>query len=272
MDEDEGRALLAAYLPAAEPPETTVTEVVTRAKAVRRRRRTVLVGAASVIVVLVATGVGLGSLRADGPPAAPGPTAPLSPSHPPSPRPCHDFLDQGDAGARAWARWVRGKLGPQAEFWDGWFSRTCAEKKDSGFVPTRTQNQAEFRFSTRPRPGEVVTDPQHITALAVRWERLPDTAGRPCQDIGGVEFVVCEQSTLADGSLVVRQDYSQVVNQRANQTVRHVARIFPDGRVLGLTLDYSGPPAEGFARMVRTLDELTAIVVDPAALRYFPRP
>jgi hypothetical protein len=54
---------------------------------------------------------------------------------------------------------------------------------------------------------------------------------------------------------------------------RQVARILPDGRAGGPYLTYVNPsPADGaFARMARTLDELTPIVTDPGALRYFPR-
>ena len=275
MDEDDGRALLAAYLPVAEPPETALSEVVSRAKAVRRRRRTVLASAASVAVVLVATGIALGSVRADGPPAAPAPTAPLSPSHPPASS-CQDVVTDGnDAGARAWSRWVRGRLGLQPPGpGAAWFSRTCAEQTTSGFVPTHTHNRAEVALPDRPPPGETARpEAQILTATATRWERLPDTAGEPCPDSDSVEYVVCHHSTLADGSLVVQRDYYEIGVRGGRQAIRDVSRIFRDGRAVGLHLTANGPsPSDGaFARMARTLEELTAIVTDPEALQHVPR-
>ena len=82
---------------------------------------------------------------------------------------------------------------------------------------------------------------------------------------------VCQRSTLPDGSRLVRRDY---YDRRSRQAVRDVARIFADGRAVGLYLTYTNPSPEvgAFERMARTLDELTAIVTDPGALRYFPRP
>jgi hypothetical protein len=181
------------------------------------------------------------------------------------------FRDGKDDGARAWARWAGGKLGPAARRIASWWGRNCAEQKDSGFVPTHTHNQAEFGLPDRPLPGQP-PDPtsQTLTATITRWERLPGT--EPCQDNDWVHHVVCHRSTLADGSLLVRRDYQ--VGDTTRQAIREVFRSFPDGRAVGLLLTYTNPsPADGaFERMARTLDELTAIVTDPGALRYLPRP
>jgi hypothetical protein len=267
VQEDEGRALLAAYLPATEPEETPLGEVIGRAKAVRRRRRTVLAGAASVVAVLVASAIAVGAQPSAGPPAGPAPTASPVPSGPP----CQTvFRDGKDAGARAWARWAGGKLGPAARRIASWWGRECAEHKDSGFVPTHTHNQVEFVLPDRPPPGQRPDRiSQTLTATITRWERLPDS--EPCEQSEWIEYVVCQRSTLPDGSRVVRRDY-YVGSSR--QATRQVYRTFPDGRAVGLYLTYTNPsPAEGaFERMARTLDELTAIVTDPGAVRYLPRP
>jgi hypothetical protein len=271
VDQDEDRALLAAYLPETEPAAPPVTAVVTRARAVRRRRRTVLAGAASVAAVLVASAVAVGTHPSAAPPARPAPTA--SPTAPPTPSgpPCRTvFRDGKDAGARAWARWMRGKLGLAAQPAPSWWGRECAEQKNSGFVPTHTHNQAEIYLPDRPVPGER-PDPgsQTLTATITRWERLPDI--EPCQDTSWVVHVICQRSTLPDGSRVVRRDYYY---EEGRQAAREAYRAYPDGRAVGLFLTYTNPsPADGaFERMARTLDQLTAIVNDPAALRYVPRP
>ena len=267
MDEDEGRALLAAYLPETEPVTPPVTAVVDRARAVRRRRRTVLAGAASVAAVLVASAIAVGTQQSAAPPARPVPTASPTPTGPP----CQTvFRDGKDAGARAWARWTSGKLGLPARPRPSWWGRECAEQKASGFVPTHTHNQAELVLPDRPPAGQR-PDPtsQTLTASITRWERLPAT--EPCEDSEEVDYVVCQQSTLPDGSLLVRRDYYA---GSSRQAARQVFRIFPDGRAVGLFLTYTNPsPTDGaFERMARTLDELAAIVTDPGALRYLPRP
>ncbi|MFL6129049.1 MAG: hypothetical protein ACJ73E_08275 [Mycobacteriales bacterium] len=271
MDEDEGRALLAAYLPETEPEEPPAAGVVARARAVRRRRRTVLAGAASVAAVLVASAIAVGAHPSAAPPTGPAPTA--SPTAPPTPSGPHCravFRDGKDAGARAWARWVRGELGLPAGPVPSWWGRECAEQKDSGFVPTHTHNQAEIYLPDRAPPGErPEPGAQTLTATITRWERLPDS--EPCQNSEWIEYVACRRSTLPDGSLVDQRDFYY---EEGRQAGREAYRVYPDGRAVGLFLTYTNPsPAEGaFERMARTLDELTAIVTDPAALRYLPRP
>jgi hypothetical protein len=118
--------------------------------------------------------------------------------------------DGNDAGARACARWVRGKLGAAARG-AAWWSRICAQQTDSGFIPTRTHNRTEFGLPDRPPPGETARPAaQVLTATIARWERLPDTAGKPCQDSQWIEHVVCHHSTLADGPMLVQRDYYQI--------------------------------------------------------------
>ncbi len=47
---------------------------------------------------------------------------------------------------------------------------------------TRTHNLAEFALPEQPTPGETaLPNAQILTATAARWERLSDTAGKPCQ-------------------------------------------------------------------------------------------
>jgi hypothetical protein len=266
VQEDEGRALLAAYLPAGEPEETPLGEVVGRAKAVRRRRRTVLAGAASVAAVLVASAIAVGAHLSAAPPARPAPTASSTPSGPP----CDDVLRDGnDAGARLWARWVHGKVRPPAQPGISSFDRYCEHQTTSGVVvPTHTFYRAEFFFPDRPLPRQKpVRNSQTLTTTITRWERLPDET-KPCQDDEWIQYVVCEHSTLRDGSRVVRRDY-----YAGRQATRQVARILPDGRAVGLYLTYVNPSRPGaFERMARTLDEMTTIATDPGALRYLPRP
>ena len=265
VDDDEGRALLAAYLPAVEPEETPLSEVAGRARAVRRRRRAVAAGAASVAAVLVASAIAVGTQQSATPPARPVPTASPTASGPP----CNAvFRDGKDAGARAWARWVRSELGLAAQPTPSWWGRECAEQKDSGFVPRHTYNQAEIFLPDRPTPGQRPNPgSQTLTATITRWERLPDEM-KPCQEDEWIQYVVCDYSTLPDGSRVVRRDY-----YAGQQASRQVARVFPGGRAVSLHLTYTNPSRPGaFERMARTLDEMTAIATDPGALRYLPRP
>jgi hypothetical protein len=294
VHEDDGRALLAAYLPAGEPPEPPVTGVVTRARAVRRRRRTVLASAASVAAVLVAAAaVGLGPDRAAGPPAGPGPAGTTArptdhasrvaaaPTGPAPPSSCQQSNRSNDAGAKAWASWVRGKLAgrrPQAGPVD-WI-RMC--EIDFGYglvVPPHTQNHAEYVL---PLAGGV-RGSDNLTAATDRWERLPAQYRTPCRDDVITEHVVCRQRRLPDGSLLVQRDVYDILIQgspgdpaakRDKQAMRDATRIFPDGRTVTVGLGYNFMPAwkKSFDRHVLSLDQLAAIVTDPAALRYLPRP
>jgi hypothetical protein len=292
VQEDDGRAVLAAYLPAIEPAEPPVTEVVAQAKAVRRRRRTVLASAASVAAVLVAAAaVGVGADRAAGPPAGPTqptmpadravrvPAAPTAPTNPAAG--CEQSNRSNDAGAKVWATWVRGKLAghrPQAGPVE-WI-RMC--EIDFGYglvVPQHTQNHAEYVL---PLAGGV-RGSDNLTAATDRWERLPAQYRTPCRDDVITEHVVCRQRRLPDGSLLVQRDVYDILIQgspddpaakRDKQAVRDATRIFPDGRTVTVGLSYNFMPAwkKSFDRHVLSLDELASIVTDPGALRYFPRP
>ena len=260
MDEDEGRALLAAYLPAGEPPEAPVTAVVDRARAVRRRRRTVLAGAASVVAVLVAAAVAVGAQPSAGPPAGPAPTA--SPTATPSLPPCRGVVSDGtDAGARAWGRWINGKFGRQGPG-AAWFGRTCAEWKDSVLVPTRSFNRVELGLESSL---------QMLTAYAIRRAQPLGPDWQPCQDNEWTRHVACHSSTLPDGSLLVRDDYYEINVRGSGTAVRYVGRIFPDGRAIGISLNRTGGGG-AHRELVRSQAELAAIVTDPQVLRYFPRP
>lgn len=307
MDDDEGRATLAAYLPATEPPDAPVAEVITRARAVRRNRRVVLASAASVVAVLGLTAVALGpgrgpALQPGSPPSAPAPipserpvtsvlpsgaTPPAvqpprvnAPTTSPAPGgPCTEAIGP-DAGARAWAQWVRGKvlrLRPQA----GPVERIQMCERDMGYtvIPPHSQNHAEFAL---PLPG-VPAGTDNLTAVTDRWERLPDQDRTPCRDDLITEHVVCHQRTLPDGSRLVQSDHYDILiysdpndpaPKRDKQAVREVTRIFPDGRTVSLGLVYNSSPAwkHSFDRHVLTLDQLAAIVSDPQALQFFPRP
>jgi hypothetical protein len=260
VDEDECRALLAAYLPAGEPEETPLGEVVGRARAVRRRRRTVLAGAASVAAVLVASAIAVGARPSAAPPARPAlsPTAPARPSLPP----CHDVVsDARDAGAQAWGRWINGKFGRQGPG-AAWFARTCAEWKDSVFVPTRSFNRVELGLESSLLM---------LTAYAIRRAQPLDPAWQPCQDSAWIRHVACHSSTLADGSLLVRDDRYEINVRGGGTPVRYIGRVFPDGRAIGIYLNFTGGGGD-FQRLARTQAELAAIVTDPGTLRYFPRP
>jgi hypothetical protein len=260
VDEDEGRALLAAYLPASEPAESPVSEVVTRARAIRRRRWAVLAGAASVAAVLLVSAIATAVQPSAGPPArpAPSPSAPATPSLPP----CHGVVsDAKDAGARAWGRWINGKFGRQSPG-AAWFGRTCAEWKDSVLVPTRSFNRVELGLGSSL---------QMLTAYAIRRAQPVGPDWQPCQDNEWIRHVACHSSTLPDGSLLVRDDHYEINVRGGGTAVRYVGRIFPDGRSIGIYLNRTGGGG-AHRELVRSQAELAAIVTDPQVLRYFPRP
>jgi hypothetical protein len=292
VNDDDGRAVLAAYLPANEPVETPVAEVVARARAVRRRRWTVLASAASVVAVLATSAVAifLGSGRSAGPAVPvsgasrqPGPSsAPTSSTQ--AAAPCDQESRSNDAGAKAWAQWVRGKvaqLHPQAGPVE-WI-RMCELDFGHGLVaPPHVMNSAIFALPLQPRPGDTGKPTDSLTAVTDRWERLPNQYRTPCRDDLVTEHVVCHERTLADGSRLVQRDFFDLLIQgdpndpsakRDKHAVRDVTRILPDGRTVSLGLVYNMTPPwkRSFDRHVLSLDQLTAIVTDPAALRYFPR-
>jgi hypothetical protein len=290
MDDDEGRATLAAYLPATEPPDASVAQVISRARTVRRNRRAVLGSAASVVAVLGFTAVALGP--GGGPAPQPG-SPPSASASSPAERPTASVLPSGaappaggcqeensstDPGARAWARWVRGKvagLRPQA----GPAERIQMCELDMGYtvIPPHLMNSATF---TLPLAGGV-TGTDSLTAAIDRWDRLPDQYRTPCKDDLITEHVVCHQRTLTDGSRLVQRDFYDILihgdpddqnARRDKHAVRDVTRILPGGRTVSIGLGYNGSPAwkRSFDRHVLSLDELTAIVTDPGALRHFP--
>jgi hypothetical protein len=293
VDDSDGRVVLAAYLPSEEPAEPPVTEAVARARAIRRRRRAMLAGAAAVVAVLVGTGVALGPGQAAAPPAGPAPAAPgptvrpdhasriaAAPTSPASASSCEQQNRSNDPGARAWARWVRGRvagLHPQAGPVE-WL-RMC--ELDMGYTvfPPHTQHHAEFVLPL----GAGTRGTDNLTAAADRFTRLPDQYRTPCKDDLITEHVVCQQRRLPDGSLLVRRDFYDILiygdpndpkARRDKQAIRDATRIFPDGRTVTVGLGYNFMPAwkKSFDRHVLSLDQLAAIVTDPGALRYFPRP
>jgi len=294
MDEDESRALLAAYLPADEPAVTPVGDVVARARTIRRRRRTVLASAGSVVAVLAATAVAVSLTAGRGASPAPQPipaasrpaTTPTSQptSSAPVAAPCEQENRSNDATARAWAKWVLGKLGPRPHVKAGpvdWL-RMC--EMDVGYTvfPPHTQNHAEFALPVLRRPGDAATPTtDNLTAATERFEHLPQQYRTPCKDDLITEHVVCRQRKLPDGSLLVQSDSYDILiygdpkdpaAKRDKQAVRNATRIFPDGRVVTAGLVYNLMPTwkRSFDRHVLSLDELAAIVADPGALRYMP--
>lgn len=293
MDEDEGRALLAAYLPAGEPPEPPVTGVVTRARTVRRRRRTVLASGVAVVAVLAASSLALGSGRSAAPPSGPasGPALPTllpdsasriaSPPKSPAQDSCQQANRSNDPGAKAWASWVRGKLaGRRPQAGSAEWIRMCAIDFGHGLAyPPHIMNSAIFAL---PLSGGV-SGTDSLTAATDRWDRLPALYRTPCRDDVITEHVKCEQRRLPDGSLLVQRDFFDILIQgdpddpaakRDKQAVRDATRIFADGRTVSIGLVYNLAPAwkRSFDRHVLSLDQLAAIVTDPGALRYFPRP
>jgi hypothetical protein len=72
------------------------------------------------------------------------------------------------------------------------------------------------------------------------------------------------------GSPEDRVDLSAAV-RGGGTPVRYVGRVFPDGRAIGIYLNFTGGGGS-FERLSRSLDQLAALVTDPQALRYFPRP
>jgi hypothetical protein len=299
VDEDEGRALLRAYLPGDEPAATSLADVVARARTVRRRRRAVLASAGSVVVVIAATvgAVALtGGAGGPAPPPAPAASRPVAPSTPPASRapgtppaspapaaaPCDQVNRSNDPGARGWANWVRTKLGPKAKAGPVEWLRMC--ELDVGYTvyPPHTQNHAEFVLPVLRKPGDApATD--NVTAVTDRFDRLPDKYRTPCGNDLITEIVVCHQRKLADGSLLVQRDFYDILiygdpkdpaAKRDKQAVRDATRIFPDGRTVSIGLVYNLQPKwkASFDRHALSLDQLAAIVTDPGALRYFPHP
>jgi hypothetical protein len=296
VDEEESRALLAAYLPVDEPAVTPLVDLVERASTVRRRRRAVLASAASVVAVLAASVVAVmltgrgGGVSAPASVPAPVSTAarPVAPSEPPrtsapAAAPCEQANRSNDPGARAWAAWVLTKLGPTAQAKAGpveWL-RMC--ELDVGYTvyPPHVQNHAEFALPVRPHPGAAAIGTDNLTAATDRFERLPDLYRAPCKNNLITENVACHQRKLPDGSLLVQRDFYDILiygdpkdpaAKRDKQAVRDATRIFPDGRTVtaGLVYNLQPPWKRSFDRHVLSLDELAALVTDPGALQHFP--
>jgi RNA polymerase sigma factor (sigma-70 family) len=185
-----------------------------------------------------------------------------------------------DPGARAWATWVRTKLGPKAaKAKPGpveWL-RMC--ELDMGYTvfPPHSQNHAEFALPVRSGTG---TD--NLTVATDRFTRLPDLYRAPCKDNLITQNVSCRQRRLPDGSLLVQHDFFDILiygdpndpaTKRDKAADREATRIFPDGRTVTAGLAYNGQPSykRSFDRHVLSLDELAALVTDPGALKFFPR-
>ena len=220
---DDDRWELVAYLPASEPVETLVAEGVAGGRAIRRRRWTVLASAASVVAVLATSAVAifLGPGRSAGPAdpvsaasGQPGPSSAPTNSTPASPAQpaaaCAQDSRSNDAGARAWAQWVRVKvaeLHPQPGPVE-WI-RICELDFGHGLVaPPHVMNSAIFALPLRPQPGDTGKPTDSLTAVTDRWERLPNQYRTPCRDDPITEHVVCHQRTLADGSRLVQRDFT----------------------------------------------------------------
>jgi hypothetical protein len=286
--DDDDHAVLAAYLPADEPPETPVGDLLRHAGQTRRTRRlTLLAGIATVAVLVGAAAIlppghGARAPSAVGA-AAPTTTVPRPSTAPPSattalpdPDPNCQQSNGPSPAATALATWVKGRMAAQHPR-VGPVGRIRLCYMDFGFmqVPPHTMNQAML---TLPLTGKATVS---VTASADRWDVLPQHYTQPCTDDVITEHVACHATTLPDHSVLITDDYHDILIHgdpndpnatRDKQAVRSVTRRFPDGREIDIGLLYDFEPAwkASFDRFPLTLAQLAAIVSSPTAVTFFP--
>jgi hypothetical protein len=282
---DDERAVLAAYLPSDEPPETPVDDLLRHAGRARRNRHlTLLAGTATVAVLVGAAAVlpghGARAPSAIGAGSAATTVAPPSVAPPttarPTPDPDCEQSNGSSPAATALANWVKGRVaalhprvGPVGRI------RLC--DMDLGYtqLPPHTMNQAMLKL---PLAGRASVS---LTASADRWDRLPPHYTQPCTDDVITQHLACHTSTLPDHSVLIMDDYYDILiygnpndpnAKRDKQAVRSVTRQYPDGRSVGIGLVYDLMPPwkASFDRFPLTLAQLAAIVSSPTAVTFFP--